>query len=319
MRILITGVAGFIGFSLAEKLLENKLNKVYGIDNFDNYYSIRLKKKRVQILKKNKNFFFDKVDITSNKIINYNKKKKFDIVFHLAAQAGVRYSLINPQKYINTNIYGFTKLIESLDKSNIRKIIYASSSSVYGDTKKFPTNENIILNPKNIYGYSKVVNENLAKYYFDKYKIPFIGLRFFTIYGVWGRPDMLILKLLNADYNKKKFQLNNGGDHYRDFTSIEDVKNISLKLIKKRVNKNIVLNVSSNKPIFIKNLIEKIRFYKKNLKIKKIKKNKADVYKTHGDNKLLSKFIGYKITRKFDDDLLKIIRWFDIVKKDRYF
>ncbi len=319
MNILVTGVAGFIGFSLAEKLLKNKIYKVYGIDNFDDYYSIKLKKKRIKILNKYNNFFFKKVDITSNKIFNFNKNKKFDIVFHYAAQAGVRYSLINPEKYINTNIYGFIKLIESLNKSKIKKIIYASSSSVYGDTNTFPTNEKTLLNPKNIYGYSKVINEELSKYYFENLKIPFIGLRFFTIYGAWGRPDMLILKLLKANYYNKKFELNNGGDHYRDFTSIEDVNNIAFKLIKKRINKNIILNISSNKPIYIKTLINKIKFYKKNLKIKKIKKNKADVYKTHGDNKLLSKFIGYKIRRKFDNDLFRIVKWFDMVKKDRYF
>ena len=113
--------------------------------------------------------------------------------------------------------------------------------------------------------------------------------------------------------------MNNGGDHYRDFTSIDDVINISLKLIKKKINENIVLNISSNKPIYIKTLIKKIKLHKKNLKIKVIKKNKADVYKTHGDNKVLSNFIGYKIKRKFDNDLSKLVKWFDTVKKDRYF
>ena len=319
MNILVTGVAGFIGFSLAESLLKNKVFKVYGIDNFDNYYSIKLKKERIKILKKYNNFFFEKIDITSNKIFNFNKNKKFDIVFHFAAQAGVRYSLINPKKYINTNINGFIKLIDSLNKSKIKKIIYASSSSVYGDTNSFPTNEKTQLNPKNIYGYTKVINEELSKYYFENLKIPFIGLRFFTIYGVWGRPDMLILKLLKAHHNNLKFELNNGGDHYRDFTSIDDVIKISLKLIKKKINENIVLNISSNKPIYIKTLIKKIKLHKKNLKIKVIKRNKADVYKTHGDNKVLSNFIGYKIRRKFDNDLSKLIKWFDMVKKDRYF
>ncbi len=210
-------------------------------------------------------------------------------------------------------------MIENLNKSKLRKIIYASSSSVYGDTKTFPTTEKTILNPKNIYGYSKVINENLSEYYFKNLKIPFIGLRFFTIYGVWGRPDMLILKLLKSNYQNKKFELNNAGDHYRDFTSIDDVNNIALKLIKKKISKNIILNISSNNPIYIKTLINKIKTYKKNLKIKKIKKNKADVYKTHGDNKLLSKFIGYKIRRKFDNDLYRIVKWFDTVKKNGYF
>ena len=319
MKILITGVAGFIGFSLASKLLEKNKYNIYGIDNFDNYYSIKIKKKRIKILNKKKNFIFKKVDITSDEIFSFCKNKKFDIVFHFAAQAGVRYSLINPRKYLDTNIHGFIKLIESLNKSKIKKIIYASSSSVYGDTKIYPTKETTQLNPKNIYGYSKLINENLADYYFRKTKIPFVGLRFFTIYGIWGRPDMLILKLLKADYENKKFSLNNGGDHYRDFTSIEDVNNISLKLIKKKINKNIILNISSNKPIYIKKLINKIKLFKKDIRIKNINRNKADVYKTHGDNKLLYKFLRYKINRKFDSDLIKMIDWFDRVKKYRFF
>lgn len=319
MKILITGVAGFIGFNVASKLLKNIKYEIYGIDNFDDYYSVKLKKQRVKILNKNKKFIFSKIDITTNKIFSYCKKKKFDIVFHFAAQAGVRYSLVNPAKYLNTNIHGFINLIESLNKSKLKKIIYASSSSVYGDTNKFPTNEKIKLNPKNIYGYSKVVNEHLSQYYFKHLKIPFIGLRFFTIYGTWGRPDMLILKLLKSNYQNKTFELNNGGNHYRDFTSIEDVNNISLKLIKKKITKNIILNISSNNPIYIKNLIDKIKIFKNNLKIKNIKKNKADVYKTHGDNKLLYKFLRHKINRKFDNDLYKMIEWFDSVKKYRFF
>ena len=319
MKILITGVAGFIGFSLASKLLEINKYNIYGIDNFDDYYSVKLKRERIKILHKKKKFIFKKIDITSDQISSYLKNKKFDIVFHFAAQAGVRYSLINPQKYLNTNIYGFIKLIDNLNKSKIKKIIYASSSSVYGDTKIYPTKEKTELNPKNIYGYSKLINENLANHYFQKTKIPFIGLRFFTIYGIWGRPDMLILKLLKADSENKKFKLNNGGDHFRDFTSINDVNNISLKLIKKKIKKNIILNISSNQPIYIKKLINKIKLFKKNLKIKNINKNKADVYKTHGDNKLLYKFLGYKINRKFDKDLSKIIEWFDSKKKYKFF
>ena len=152
----------------------------------------------------------------------------------MAAQAGVRYSLINPKKYIHSNIKGFGNLFESINTKSLKKVIYASSSSVYGDTKSFPTKETQDTKPKNIYGYSKVLNEQLSEYYFNLYKIPFIGLRFFTIYGDWGRPDMFILKTL-AGHDKKIFYLNNNGNHLRDFTSIKDVIKILEKIIKKNL------------------------------------------------------------------------------------
>ena len=196
MKILITGSAGFIGFNLAEALLKKK-HLVYGIDNFDNYYSKKFKIQRNRILKKYKNFNFKKIDSTKKKELKkYLIKKSFDIVFHFAAQAGVRYSLINPDKYKKVNIQGFKKLLENLKNKDIKKFYYASSSSVYGDHKKFPLKENLILKPKNIYAISKVKNEELANKYPNK-KTFICGLRFFTVYGEWGRPDMFIFKLIN--------------------------------------------------------------------------------------------------------------------------
>ena len=240
MKILITGVAVFIGFHVAKELFKNKKFKVHGIDNFDKYYSVKLKKKRIQLLKKNKKFIFNKIDITSKKINSFFKKKQFDIVIHLAAQAGVRYSLINPEKYLNTNILGFSNLFESINSTKIKKVIYASSSSVYGDTKNFPTNEKNITKPKNIYGYSKIINEHMADYYSKKMNIPFIGLRFFTVYGTWGRPDMFILKVLSYHNKRKKFNLNNEGNHLRDFTSINDVVKILMRIINKKTKKKYI-------------------------------------------------------------------------------
>ncbi len=236
MKILVTGAAGFIGFHISNYLLKKKIN-VIGIDNLDDYYSINLKKNRLSLLKKNKNFKFIKIDISSNRLKKVLKKYHFDIVVHLAAQAGVRYSLINPKKYIHSNIKGFGNLFESINTKNLKKVIYASSSSVYGDTKNFPTKENQKTNPKNIYGFSKVINEQMSEYYFNLLKVPFIGLRFFTIYGEWGRPDMFILKTLIGNEKKKIFYLNNNGNHLRDFTSIKDVLKICDKIIKKKIFK----------------------------------------------------------------------------------
>ena len=207
MKILITGVAGFIGFSIANKLLKDKRNFVYGIDNFDNYYSIKYKKKRLSQIIKKKNFFFKYIDIRqSSKIQNLFKNNYFDVVMHFAAQAGVRYSLINPKKYIEVNKKGFENLLNALKEKPPQKIIFASSSSVYGNSKKLPTNEKNILKPNNVYAKTKINNEKLAKMYKKKFGLNICGLRFFTVYGEWGRPDMFLFKLLKA-YKKKKFFL----------------------------------------------------------------------------------------------------------------
>tara|TARA_B110000967_G_C18859831_1_gene549268 strand:+ start:142 stop:1107 length:966 start_codon:yes stop_codon:yes gene_type:complete len=312
MKILITGVAGFIGFSLAENLLKNKKKiTIYGIDNLDNYYSVKYKKKRLDILKKHKNFIFEKIDITNrNKIFQYFKNKKFNQVYHFAAQAGVRYSLINPKKYLDVNLYGFINIMDNLVKNKPDKFVYASSSSVYGDLTKFPLKENFILNPKNIYGYTKMLNERIASYYFKVHKIPSIGLRFFTIFGVWGRPDMFIIKLLNSINNRKFFKLNNSGDHYRDFTSIKFVLEILNLIIKKKIYNHQVFNISSSKPINIKKLVKTICNKENSKFIKNVKKHPADVYKTHGSNLKIKKYLGIKKNFNFKKDLQELIHWY---------
>ena len=263
MKILITGTAGFIGYSLAKELLKNKKNKIHGIDNFDSYYSINLKKKRISELKKNINYKFYKIDITTHKLIDFLKNKKFDQVFHFAAQAGVRYSLINPKKYIDVNLNGFINLLENLVVNKPKKFFYASSSSVYGDAKSFPLSEDSVLEPKNIYGYTKKLNEEIADYYSKYFKINCIGMRFFTVFGEWGRPDMFILKLLSYHSIKKTFELNNNGDHYRDFTSIKDVLNIFKILIKKRTQNHQIFNICSNRPILVSKLLKSIDIIQK--------------------------------------------------------
>lgn len=319
MKILITGVAGFIGFHVAKELFKNKKFKVHGIDNFDKYYSVKLKKKRIQLLKKNKKFIFNKIDITSKKINSFFKKKQFDIVIHLAAQAGVRYSLINPEKYLNTNILGFSNLFESINSTKIKKVIYASSSSVYGDTKNFPTNEKNITKPKNIYGYSKIINEHMADYYSKKMNIPFIGLRFFTVYGTWGRPDMFILKVLSYHNKRKKFNLNNEGNHLRDFTSINDVVKILMRIINKKTKKNDIYNICSNRPFLIKNVLINLEKKIGKINFKSINKNSADVLNTHGNNsKILKKYNLLKFSN-FNKELNKIIEWYQTIKNKNYF
>jgi len=315
MRILITGVAGFIGFSLAQNLLKKKYT-IIGIDNLDNYYSYRLKKERLNILKEFKSFEFKKIDISNkNKLFNFIKNKNFDFVYHFAAQAGVRYSVINPKKYINTNIKGFRNLINALNKKNIKYIFYASSSSVYGDTKLFPVKENLKLKPKNLYAKTKIKNENDAKNYFKNYRKKLIGLRFFTVYGEWGRPDMLILKILSKINKNQKFELNNKGDHYRDFTYIGDVVKILLKLLKIKKFKHNIYNICSSKTVHVGNVVDKICKFYQYKKVVNIKKNKLDVYKTYGDNKRIVKLTKFNKFEKFSLGLAKTIKWYSGIGK----
>ncbi len=227
---------------------------------------------------------------------------------HLAAQAGVRYSFENPEKYIDTNIFGFLNLINEANKKKIKKIFYASSSSVYGESKNFPLKENEKLNPKNIYSVSKKLNEKTAEMYQKIYKIKFIGLRFFTIYGEWGRPDMFMLKLFKAHMDKNVFYLNNFGNHLRDFTYIGDIVQIMDKLLKMKFNKHEVFNLCSNNPINILDIVKNFQKRKK-IKIKLIKKHKADILKTHGSNSKISKYIKIKYTN-FYDSFYKTFSWY---------
>lgn len=318
MKILITGTCGFIGFNLAKKFLESNVKfKIIGIDNFDNYYSIKLKKKRLAILKSYKNFKFTKLDIVDKKKTEiFVKKKKFDYVIHLAAQAGVRYSLIDPKKFIDVNLIGYINLLDALVKNKPKKIFYASSSSVYGDNDKFPLKETEKLSPKNIYGVSKKLNEIISKYYSKKYDIKMVGMRFFTIYGEWGRPDMFFLKLLKAINNKQTFYLNNSGYHFRDFTYIGDIVKILEKMLYlKNQNKFEVFNICSNKPYKLSRIINYVTAKLGSLKIKNIPINKADVIKTHGNNKLIKKRLKSINFTKIESSMDNTIKWFRKNKK----
>ena len=310
MKILVTGSCGFIGFHLSKYFLE-KNNSVVGIDNFNSYYSVKLKKDRLKELNKNKKFKNFKFDLQNKKKINaIFSKFKFDYVFHLAAQAGVRYSINEPRKYIDSNINGYYNVLEACKNFKIKRLIYASSSSVYGDSKKFPLKENHILQPNNTYSLTKKFNEDIAKVFNKYYKINMTGIRFFTIYGEWGRPDMFINKLIFSNLKKKTFFLNNFGNHFRDFTYVGDVVEILYKLVKtKKIQNNQVFNICSNNPI---NLNYVIKLLQKNLGKTKIKKRtlqKADVIKTHGCNKKINKLVSFKNYTNFVNGLEKTIQW----------
>lgn len=310
MKILVTGCAGFIGYHLCSKLLENKDLKIYGIDNLNNYYSVKLKKTRLNNLKLKKNFFFNKLNIVNfKKLETMFKKNKFKIVVNLAAQAGVRYSVVNPKEYVETNIMGFSNILELCRNYNVKEVYYASSSSVYGDQKKFPVKENVNLIPKNIYSLSKKNNEDIAQIYNNYYGLNAVGLRFFTVYGEWGRPDMLMLKYLLSFKKNKEFVLNNDGNHFRDFTYIRDVINILVKLIFLKKQKDNVYNICSNKPESVKKILNKLDELYGKPKIKKQKKLSIEVLKTHGSNFKIKKIIKFKKFTNLDQGLENLVLW----------
>ncbi len=318
-KILITGVGGFIGFSFARKLLEEK-HYVIGIDNLDDYYSIKLKKERLKKLKKFKRFKIKIFNIENYKSFKLLNKYDFDHIFHFAAQAGVRYSEINPTKYINTNILGTINLFKYASIKKPKSIFFASSSSVYGDSKKFPLKENDALKPKNIYATSKVINEISAKSFSKQFNMKIFGLRFFTIYGEWGRPDMLLFKIFKSSLENKKLRLNNRGNHYRDFTYIGDVvKILHLLMNKKNKKKFDIYNICSNNPQSIKKLISYFQKKIANLNVINIPKNKLDVFKTHGNNIKIIKALNYKSFKNFESGLKNSFNWYKKYNKKLIF
>jgi len=316
-KILITGAAGFIGYSLCKKLVDNKNNEVIGIDNLNTYYPVKLKKERIKELKSKKNFQFFKLDLLEkNKLNDLFKRMKFNIVYNFAAQAGVRYSFENPDSYVNSNIIGFNNILNLIKKFEIKKFFFASSSSVYGDIGPFPKKENSKLNTLNIYSLSKLSNEIIAKSFSKKLSTQIIGLRFFSIYGEWGRPDMLILKYLLAAKKKSNFELFNYGNHYRDFTYIDDAVQIVLKLSKSKIGKKFdIFNICSSKPIKITKILKIINSLKIKTKVTKKPLHAADVLKTYGDNRKVKrivkniKFTNYKI------GVQNTVKWY---KKNRH-
>ena len=312
MKILVTGVAGFIGFNLSKLLLENNY-EVIGIDNFNNYYDVKLKKKRILILKSYKKFKLNNFDLCNfDKISTVYKKNKFQYVFHLAAQAGVRYSIQNPSIYLKYNIDAFFNILELSKIHKIKRLFYASSSSVYGENKNFPLEEEEKINPKNFYGLTKKMNEQMAKVYNLNYGLRSIGLRFFTVFGEYGRPDMMIMKFLYSFFNKKYFNLYNFGNHSRDFTYINDVVNILIKLLKKekKINNYEIFNICSNSPVDLKKVIKIFKSNNIKPKIKNKPLQLADIHKTHGSNKKILNEINFKKFTPFPIAMLNTIKWY---------
>ena len=316
MKILVTGCAGFIGFHLAKKLLSNKKYLVFGIDNINNYYDTELKKKRLSLLKKFKNFKFFKLDICNEEKIFLNfKKNKYQYVLHFAAQAGVRMSFNEPDKYFKTNVEGFFNIIDSSRRINVKHFLFASTSSVYGNSKVFPVKENFNTeNHESFYASTKKTNELIAQNYSSIFNLKSTCLRIFTVYGPYGRPDMALFKFTKNILNSNELEIYNSGNHFRDFTYIDDAVNMITKLIKKipsNVNSYDVFNIASGKSISLKLFINTIaKSLDKKIYIKKLGKQKGDVVKTHADIKKISKKINLNNLTSLQNGIELFTAWY---------
>ena len=267
--ILVTGCAGFIGFHLSIKLLKKNI-KVIGIDSLNDYYSKKLKLKRLSILKKNSNFYFSKIDLKNYYNLNsFLKKKKIDKIIHLAAQPGVRVSVKKPFNTLKQNINAFINILEIARSKKVKKFLYASSSSIYGETKIYPFNENDKENePISVYGSSKLTNEILSSSYARNFKIKCIGLRFFTVYGPLGRPDMAYYSFLDNLRKNKPITVFKKGCEI-DFTYIDDVVIGIINLMNLKIKENhLVLNIGKGKSDNLMDLVNLLQNkYNKKFKI----------------------------------------------------
>ena len=318
-KVLITGAAGFIGFHLSKSLLKKNFD-VVAVDNLNDYYSVELKKSRLEILTKNFTRF-DKIDITNfNELKTCFIKEKPDLVIHLAAQAGVRYSLENPNSYVQNNIVGFFNILEICKNFNIEKLIFASSSSVYGNSNKYKFDENDhVDNPLNMYSASKKSNELMAYTYSNLYNVPCVGLRFFTVYGPWGRPDMAYFKFTKNIINDVPIEVYGNGEMSRDFTYIDDIVHGILELVnidnKKLFTDNVpfeILNLGNDSPV---ELNEFISIIEKTIGKKAIKQfleiQPGDVKRTSANLKKIQSKIDFFPKTKIEAGLPKFIEWYN--------
>ena len=327
-KIFITGSSGFIGFHVAKRYLDKGF-KVSGFDSMNNYYDVKLKKSRLKILKKYKNFSFIKGNLENQKILNNSIKKfKPSIIIHLAAQAGVRYSIDNPDVYLNSNIFGTFNVIKIANKIKVKHLIIGSSSSVYGANKKIPFQEiDKTDHQVSFYAATKKSTESLAHSYSSLWKLPITMLRFFTVYGPWGRPDMAYFKFTKNIINKKKIDIYNKGKMYRDYTYVDDIVDGVCKLInkspsfsknKKYKNDSLspvapfrILNIGNTKKVFLLDFIKELE---KNLKKKALKKfmpmQKGDVHSTLSDSSLLKRITGYNPKTKYQEGIKKFVKWY---------
>jgi UDP-glucuronate 4-epimerase len=315
MTILVTGAAGFIGFHLSKKLIEKKIH-VIGIDNLNNYYSVKLKKDRVNFLKKHKNskyFSFKKLDLRNVKLLNnFLNKKKISYIVLLAAQAGIRYSLKNPRNYLENNITCLFNLMEFARNNKLDHFIFGSSSSVYGNSKIAPFKEIFdTSSPLQFYGSTKKAGEVFLKTYSYLYNFPVTCLRFFTVYGPWGRPDMAIFSFTKKILENKSLDIFNKGRMMRDFTYIDDIIEGIYKCIFRKKNKFKIYNLGNQNPIKLMSMIKLLENnLNKKAKIKFKSQHRTEMKLTHSSNSKAYKELDYKPKINIENGINNFIEWY---------
>ncbi|OGL89734.1 hypothetical protein A3I45_03890 [Candidatus Uhrbacteria bacterium RIFCSPLOWO2_02_FULL_53_10] len=311
MRILVTGSAGFIGFHVAKALLERG-DEVIGIDNFNDYYDPALKEARTDQIKNHDRYTLHRVDIASyDDVLRIMQETQPDVVCHLAAQAGVRYSIENPQAYVQSNMVGFVNILEAIVHVNGPRLVYASSSSVYGNNAKVPFSvEDPVDHPISMYAASKKANELMAHVYHHLYHIHCTGLRFFTVYGPWGRPDMALFRFTRAMLEGKSIDVYNHGNMERDFTFIDDIVRGTIAAIDTPL-KFQVLNIGQGNPQPLMTFIETIEAAlgitaQKNL----LPMQPGDVARTFADTSAIERHLGYKPTTSIQEGVPRFVDWY---------
>lgn len=328
-KILVTGAAGFIGFHLSQLLMKQGY-QVIGIDNLNDYYDVNLKYGRLEILEKEEGFTFYKIDLKDKEEIdNLFEKYKFDYVINLAAQAGVRYSLVNPYAYVDSNLIGFVNILEACRHYPVKHLLYASSSSVYGGNKVAPfSTEHQVDHPVSLYAATKKSNELMAHTYSHLYKIPTTGLRFFTVYGPWGRPDMAYFSFTQDILSGKPIKVFNYGKMERDFTYIDDIVEGITRLLPLAPKANLewdetkdklsesfapykVYNIGNNQPVQLETFISVLED-KLGQKAEKhyMEMQPGDVVRTYADTTDLEQAINFKPKTTIEEGLGKYVEWY---------
>ena len=324
--LMVTGSAGFIGFHLCKRLLDNQF-QVIGLDNLNAYYDVKLKQARLQQLKKNKNFIYYQLDIQDTQGLNsIFDSYQISHVVNLAAQAGVRYSIENPKAYIDSNIVGFVNIIESCRHHEIRHLVYASSSSVYGLNSKMPfSTQDRVDHPISLYAATKKSNELIAHSYSHLYGLPTTGLRFFTVYGPWGRPDMALFIFADKIMKNEPIQVFNQGNMRRDFTYVDDIVDGIIRVIETPPKPNPqwngspntssspykIYNIGNNQPV---DLLYFIEILEKSLEKKAIRQilpmQLGDVPETFAEIDDLVNDTGFKPTTSIEEGIKKFTEWY---------
>ena len=311
MKILVTGSAGFIGYHLCNSLLNDGYD-ILGIDNINNYYNKNLKLERLEILKKYKNFNFKKIDISNREnVAKIFKNFKPYKVINLAAQAGVRFSIVNPYAYIDSNIIGFINLIEISKQNDVNGFIYASSSSVYGGNKKLPFSESDMTNdPISLYGATKKSNELIANSYSSLYGLNTTGLRYFTVYGPWGRPDMAYFSFTKKILAEEPIEVYNNGKMKRDFTFIDDII-LGTKSALEKNYKCEIFNLGNNKNEELMDLIKVLENeLSKEAIVKFLPMQSGDVIETYANIEKSIEKLNFNPKTSIQDGIPKFIDWF---------